>query len=74
MEIWRQNLPAEVSLNREIERLLKICPTQDSVDRNMEQVKTKRIIEQQQKDDKMKRPYGNNKFLILNIFFIFLLF
>lgn len=59
MEIWRQHLPVDLNLNREIERLIRVCPSnQDLIDRNaIDQLKNKRIMEQQ-KDDKMKKPYG----------------
>lgn len=58
MEIWRQHLPADVNLNREIERIIRICSSQDANDRNsIDQVKNKRNMDEQ-KGDKMKKPYG----------------
>lgn len=61
MEVWRQYLPTELNLNRELEQLIKVCPSQDSEERSvMEQGKNKRSSEQQ-KGDRLKKPYGKLK-------------
>lgn len=58
MEIWRQHLSSEVNLNREIERLIRVCPAQNNGDRPaLDQSKNKRNIEQQ-KGERMKKPYS----------------
>lgn len=57
MEMWRQHLPPEINLNRELERLIRVCPAQDTGDRNADQGKAKRNIEQQ-KGERLKKPYS----------------
>ncbi|GLV34007.1 virilizer [Carabus blaptoides fortunei] len=56
-EVCRQNLSAEVNISREVEKLIRVYPSQESDRQTSEQLKVKRTMNEAQRNDKLKKPY-----------------